>query len=117
MIRKIRYTRLSKKEMGEIADYLAIQSRAVSLRFFQSVHKTAQFLARASKTSEIGTLYESDDPTCQNIRLWRVDGFSKYLIFYRVEGSTLKILRVLHGSRDYRNIMEMVPPQESEREA
>ncbi len=117
MIRKIKFTSLADTDVDDIGDYFTARNRDVGTKFYQSVVKTTQFLARVSETSEIGTLYESDSPTCQNIRLWRVDGFSNYLVFYRVEGSTLKILRVLHGSRDYRNIMEMVPPQESEREA
>jgi len=104
----IEYTRLAEIDMDEIADYFvnANQSTTVSTKFYQAIHKTAQFLARVSETSVIGTLYESDAPRCQNIRIWRVDGFPKHLIFFRIENSTLKILRVFHGSRDYRTIME-----------
>ena len=30
----------------------------------------------------------------------RVAGFRKYLIFYRVSGDAVSIVRVLHGARD-----------------
>lgn len=34
------------------------------------------------------------------IRSWRVEGFEKYLIFYRVNTESVEILRLLHGSRN-----------------
>ena len=38
------------------------------------------------------------------MKMWPVPKFSKHQIFHRVEGDTLKILRVLHGARDLRAI-------------
>ena len=106
MPREIEYTPQADVDIDEIADYFASRTTSVAARFYQAVYDTAQFLARVSETSVIGTLYESDDLACQDIRLWQVKGFSKYLIFYRVENSTLKILRVLHGARDCQNLVE-----------
>ncbi|MDO3436765.1 type II toxin-antitoxin system RelE/ParE family toxin [Rhizobium sp. CBN3] len=44
------------------------------------------------------------------LRLPRLRGvrrrpFGNYLIFYRVEGSTVQVMRILHGARDYINIL------------
>jgi toxin ParE1/3/4 len=44
------------------------------------------------------------------MRMWPVPKFSKYLIFYRVFGSDLEILRVLHGAQDLQAIF--APPDE-----
>ena len=109
MTRTFVYSQPAQIDLGEIGDYFATCSETLPQRFIDAVDKTARFLARASETSVIGTLYESNDPACQNIRIWHVDGFSKYLIFYRIENSTLKILRVFHGARNYQNIMENEP--------
>jgi len=106
MTKIVVYAPPALSDLDEIGDYFFEFSDTLPDRFVDAVENTAQFLARVSETSVIGTLYESDDPACQNIRLWQVKGFSKYLIFYRVENSTLKILRVLHGARDYQNLME-----------
>jgi len=90
----------------ELDNEVDVENIELNTEAEEAVDNTAEFLTRVSETARIGTRYESDDPTCQNIRIWCGNGFSKYLIFYRVENSTLQILRVLHGARDYRNIME-----------
>jgi len=104
MTKTVVYSHPAQIDLGEIGDYFATCSDMLPQRFIDAVDKTAQFLARVSDHSVIGTLFESDDPACQNIRIWRIDGFPRHLIFYRIENSTLRILRVLHGSRDYQNM-------------
>ena len=44
----------------------------------------------------------------QNIRSWVVTEFTNYLIFYRElpDGSSVEILRVLHGARDLDALFE-----------
>ena len=106
MTKTVVYAPPAQADLGEIGDYFFESSDTLPDRFVDAVENTVEFLARVSETSQIGTRYESDDPACQNIRICRVKGFTKDLIFYRIENSTLKILRVLHAARDYRNIME-----------
>lgn len=36
----------------------------------------------------------------KGIRSWRVQDFPRYLIFYRIHGDRIEILRVLHGMRN-----------------
>jgi toxin ParE1/3/4 len=36
----------------------------------------------------------------QGIRSWRVEGFPRYLIFYREVQDHIEVLRVLHGMRN-----------------
>ncbi len=37
----------------------------------------------------------------KNIRSWRVDEFENYLIFYRLTGMRLEILRIKHGAMNF----------------
>lgn len=44
------------------------------------------------------------------LRLPRLTGvrrrpFGNYLIFYRIEDSTVQVMRILHGARDYARIL------------
>jgi toxin ParE1/3/4 len=41
----------------------------------------------------------------QGIRRTSVSGFSKHLIFYRVESERIFILRVVHGARDLEGLL------------
>jgi toxin ParE1/3/4 len=40
------------------------------------------------------------------IRLWRIRGFERYLIFYRPIPDGIEVIRVLHGARDIDTIFE-----------
>ena len=41
-------------------------------------------------------------------RVWRVEGFERYLIFYRPVGSGIEVVRVLHAARDFPTIFNGV---------
>ncbi len=86
--------------MDDIAVYhahLARESADAAARFLANAHHT--FLAIADSPS-IGRVWTSDRSTTKRVRVWRVDGFPKVLIFYRAARGALEIIRVLHGSRD-----------------
>jgi toxin ParE1/3/4 len=38
--------------------------------------------------------------------MWPVPGFRNHLIFYRVTGDAIEVLRVLHAARDVRKLLE-----------
>jgi toxin ParE1/3/4 len=40
------------------------------------------------------------------VRQWRIKDFEDYLIFYRLQETTLEVLRVLQGSRDLMGLLE-----------
>jgi hypothetical protein len=39
------------------------------------------------------------------LREWPVKGFAEFLIFYLLQGDTIRVIRVLHGSRDVNRIL------------
>lgn len=53
----------------------------------------------------IGERRESPNPRLAGLRVWRVEGFEKHLIFYRPAGDGIEIVRVLHGARDIDSIL------------
>ncbi len=48
----------------------------------------------------IGVLREYNYPDILGVRMWLIEGFEDYLIFYRPAGKWVEIIRVLHARRD-----------------
>ena len=70
----------------------------VAWRFFAAVDLTILKLARLP---DLGALRHFQHPMLQNLRSFGVEPpFGKFLIFYRSDGKTLMVWRLLHGSRD-----------------
>ena len=66
-------------------------------RFVDAVQDACKQLA---DMPGMGVLRDYGNPANAGMRMWPVPAFPRYLIFYKVAGSELQILRVLHGSRD-----------------
>jgi toxin ParE1/3/4 len=41
------------------------------------------------------------------LRMWRIRGFEKYLIFYEPAGDDVEILRVIHAAQDYNRVLNL----------
>jgi toxin ParE1/3/4 len=63
--------------------------------FLEAACDTFEFLARNP-----GVGRQRADLGFPEIRSWRVEGFGRYLIFYRELPDRIQIWRVLHGARD-----------------
>lgn len=46
-------------------------------------------------------------PELSGLRRWRIKDFDNYLIFYQPRPDGVSIVRVLHGSRDWRSLLEL----------
>ncbi len=58
-------------------------------------------LARISNQPDLGRLRHFRHARLQGLRSFQVERpFQKLLIFYRVEGDTLQVVRLMHGARD-----------------
>lgn len=93
---------LAKKSIVDIADYLGEDSILVSARFLDSVERTLEFLLTMP---EIAGRWESDQPRLRDVRVWPVDGFPNYLLFYRVVRDGIDLIYVCHGSRNLEDLL------------
>jgi toxin ParE1/3/4 len=82
---------------------LAADVPEVAIRFRESVRRTVHQLRQ---NPHIGPLYSSDNPSLANLRSWPVIGFEAIRIYYVAEADSVEIVRVLHGKRDVRTILE-----------
>jgi plasmid stabilization system protein ParE len=82
---------------------LAADVPEVAIRFRESVRRTVQSLR---DHPQVGPRYSSDNSRLQNLRTWPVAGFEAIRIYYLLHDDTMHILRILHGKRDSRRIIE-----------
>jgi plasmid stabilization system protein ParE len=47
-----------------------------------------------------------DNPRLQNLRSWPVTGFEAIRIYYALEEEAIQVVRILHGKRDVRRILQ-----------
>ncbi len=89
------------KEASFLADNA---SPKVAERFLDAAEQTATRLAAMPR---MGRLWKSLRLGPENeLRVWKVKGFPKILIFYQPEKSGISVVRVLHGSRDLPPLLE-----------
>jgi toxin ParE1/3/4 len=91
------------QDLIELATYLAEDSLDISERFLFSAEKTFQKL---SQFPQRGKLSNFKHPQLIDIRQQAIEGFRKYVIFYRLTDSEVEIIRVIHGARDIEAILE-----------
>ena len=78
----------------------------VAVHFRDAVRRTVQSLRLRPL---VGPRYTSGNPQLQNLRSWPVAGFEAIRIYYLLEEDTIDILRILHGKRDVKRILEREP--------
>ena len=76
---------------------------AVAMRFRDAVHLTVQSIRRCPSA---GPRYVLRSPQFPNLRSWPVIGFEAIRVYYSVGDETFCIIRILHGKRDVRRILE-----------
>ena len=75
----------------------------VAVRFRTAVRQTVQLLQQRPM---VGPRYRSGNPRLQTLRTWAVVGFEAIRIYYLRDEDTLHIVRILHGKRDVKRILE-----------
>ena len=101
-----RYLSLTPSAEADLdAHFIYLSQKAdieTALRF-----DTAAFASfeRLCETPFVGSERQYLNTSLKDLRMWFVDGFDRYLIFYRVLDEAILIVRVLHSSRDVNSIM------------
>ena len=93
-------TLLAEADLDEILTGLEQKSPAVADRYAALFDNKARFLAQFP---ESGRLRPEIAPDVRSTLV------KPYVIFYRYRQETVQILRILHGNRDLRRIMEDEP--------
>jgi toxin ParE1/3/4 len=92
------------RDLDDQAAYLASEaSLETALRFYDAAAATFEKIARMPG---IGERRDSIKPRLAGLRVWRIEGFEKHLIFYQPTDGGIDIVRVLHGARDIDTVLD-----------
>ena len=99
MSQTARFFPQARTDLIDQATYLAEKaSPRVSQRFLTAAKETADSLAAMPTKGRRWT--SSRIELKEEIRVWKVQGFPKILIFYRIDPDGISIIRLLHGAQD-----------------
>jgi len=87
----------------EIFAYLVKQSVPVARRFMEAAADTP-IAIRDDPT--LGIRWHNRSGCLTKLRWKRVQGFKKYLIFYRMDGDVVVVQRILHGARNIDQLLD-----------
>jgi toxin ParE1/3/4 len=91
------------QDLRHLANYILVNGNTdVAVKFLSAAEAT---FAQLVKTPGIGKVAQLVVSRLGEIRQWRIKDFQDYLIFYRIEDTTIEILRVFHGARDLADVL------------
>jgi toxin ParE1/3/4 len=91
------------QDLRQLANYILANGNAdVAVEFLNAAEVTFEQLL---KTPAIGKVTQLVVSKLGEIRQWRIKYFNDYLIFYRIQDTTVEILRVFHGARDLADVL------------
>jgi toxin ParE1/3/4 len=93
----------ARQDLIEHFAFLGQDSLEVADRFLEAAGEAFE---RPADMPGIGSPREFENPRLAGVRQWRVHGFENYLIFYRSMDNGVEILRVIHGARDIKRILD-----------
>lgn len=100
---KITYDEGVFEELVNLSAYLSEADEEIAQAFLNACDVTFRFLAA---NRYVGSTREFESVGLSDVRMWRVKGFEKYLIFYAPSDSGIRILHVLHSATDYNRAFE-----------
>jgi len=94
------------RDLDEQFAYIARDSRHAAVRFLAAAEETFEQLATMPELGARFHVSHSGHSHLAGLRVWQIQGFEKYLIFYCPIEQGVEIVRVLHGARDIAAIFE-----------
>ncbi len=92
------------RDLDDQAGYLASQAGLETvLRFYDAAGIT---FGKLAGMPGIGERWPSANPRLAGLRIWRIEGFEKHVIFYRSAEGGIDIVRVIHAARDLGAVLE-----------
>lgn len=102
-MRRVRRHRLVEQDILDLALWIARDSRDTAIRFFDAVEDS---IAGLRQVPGKGGLKNLPDPRLANVRTFAVRGFPNHLIVYEMRSNELIIHAIVHGSRQYQNLLK-----------
>jgi plasmid stabilization system protein ParE len=102
---KVSYRQTARDDLvREFRYYLTVVDLPeVAIRFREALKQTIESLRLHPL---VGPRYSSASARLQSLRSWPVAGFEAVRIYYLLDEEVLHVIRILHGKRDVKSILE-----------
>jgi len=87
----------ANRDLDEHYLYIRRDSPEAAVRLLRAADSTFRQLAR---TPYLGAEFPVQRPDLAGLRIWQVEGFRNYVIYYRPIEGGIEVVRVLHAARD-----------------
>jgi toxin ParE1/3/4 len=92
------------KDLDDCAGYLSTHAGlGNALRFYDAARST---FGKLADTPGIGERWPTTHHLLAGLRVSRIEGFEKYLVFYHPVDDGIEIVRVIHAARDLGSVLE-----------
>ena len=102
---KVAYRQAASDDVARQFRYYLVTRNVpeVAIRFRDAIRLTVQSLRQ---NPFLGPHYPLRNPQLRDLRFWPVAGFEAIGIYYLVDSDAIRVIRILHGKRDVRDILE-----------
>lgn len=97
MMLMLEVTPRAERDIKEAFAFLAENNLDTAIDFYHAVYDS---LARLQQFPAIGTAKKYRKSKLKNLRMWFVQSYEKYLIFYQVTDESVKVVRLIHAAQD-----------------
>jgi len=101
-----RHPQVLAKDLPSIYGYIAQDNPEAADRVLEAIQKTFEQIAQQP---DVGVIYRTRNTKLQSIRMLPVSRFPQYLVFYRMQTNTVRILYVLHGAQHIVRLFQRKP--------
>lgn len=108
---KVTYRQAARDDLIRQFRYYHVQLGLpeIAVRFKDAVRETARTISRQP---QIAQRYPLRNQNLRNLRSWPVSGFEVFRLYFLVDNETMRVIRILHGKRNVRAILEREKPSE-----
>lgn len=93
------YLEIAKQDLEQIIDYILRDNLNVALSLLDEID---QKITKLRDFPELGRIPKDDKLKALGYRILNV---AKYIVFYIIKDQIVEIHRIIHGSRDYINLI------------
>jgi len=101
-----RHPAVIRDDLPDLYSHIAGDKPRAAERLLDAISDT---FAQIAKHPESGMVYPTNNPRLKIVRMLPVKGFPNYLVFFRIDPDAVRILYVIHGARNLRQLFGKQP--------
>jgi toxin ParE1/3/4 len=91
----------AEQDLQECSEYIHRHNPAAAFHFLDAAEAAFK---RLGEIPELGEPCGFRRPDLRDLRACTIEGFRNYVIYYRIVGDRIEVVRVVHGARDRKRL-------------